>query len=900
MREIEKIALASLLHDIGKFYQRARNERIPKDKYEKSFIREHAYYTYLWIKEKKDILNSCFEGLDTEELAKLASSHHKNFKDLNNIEKIIQNADWFSSAERERILEDEANILHCVFERVSFTEEIKESNDLKYFAYYRLKPLSLDDTIFPVVEEGVFEGQSVKLTNIEKLNKNLQDSYRQLYKEFEEDFYKIKNFKDSQALNFIYYLLQKYTWCVPASIYDQDKKSRHYPDISLFDHSRVLAMIATSLYDYWEKTGDNLNFEELKHKNFLLMVEGDIGGIQKFIYNIGKTQGIEGFSVSKALRGRSFIVSMIPEIISRYILRELGYPITNILYVGGGKFQLIVANTKENNQKLDILEEKLNKYMFDQFFGEISLTLVKKEFSGNYLLENGKSFFDLIDEVQILLDEKKKKKFGKLLAESSFKDKDSVCKSCKTVPANEGEEVCSLCKISHVVGDKLPKIKFLIFESQPQKGTNIEILNMGEFGAVYGCDEITQNLDAQEILAINDTKFDKNNGFKFIGNTIPIIKEDDIPYLKELLSGQENSQEEIKEKTVLPFKLLAKLSDGDEKLGVFRADVDNLGLIFSEGLRRKNPQDTNRYTISRIATLSRMLDLFFSGYINSLAKKVSQQEKLKIKDKDGNPVSLKMESLIYTVYSGGDDIFIIAPYNVAIKFALELRKDFYEYTARNLDFGLSGGILVSTSTMPIKLMAEFAEKLESRSKKVCYIADKNLYTKDSISIFNKTYRWKRFNGVKSFDEFVKNEFIGENLTDEECKKEYSLKDIGISEKNDLIYFEEIIQIVEDITNRSEAISRGFFYKLLELYRSYIPEKDNDKQQSKKIYAGIFPKIYYQIARNFKQGDVRNFLEELLLTKGYVKDGVVVISRDDVLKNLDTIISLVLMKTRGGD
>lgn len=45
-------------------------------------------------------------------------------------------------------------------------------------------------------------------------------------------------------------------------------------------------------------------------------------------------------------------------------------------------------------------------------------------------------------------------------------------------------------------------------------------------------------------------------------------------------------------------------------------DVDNLGNIFSKGL--------NKISISRIATLSRMLDLFFSGYLNIITKEKSE------------------------------------------------------------------------------------------------------------------------------------------------------------------------------------------------------------------------------------------------------------------------------------
>jgi len=43
---------------------------------------------------------------------------------------------------------------------------------------------------------------------------------------------------------------------------------------------------------------------------------------------------------------------MVPEVFARYILDKLGYPLTNALYIGGGKFQLLIGNTKHNIDRL--------------------------------------------------------------------------------------------------------------------------------------------------------------------------------------------------------------------------------------------------------------------------------------------------------------------------------------------------------------------------------------------------------------------------------------------------------------------------------------------------------------------------------------------------------------------
>ena len=77
------------------------------------------------------------------------------------------------------------------------------------------------------------------------------------------------------------------------------------------------------------------------------------------------------------------------------------------------------------------------------------------------------------------------------------------------------------------------------------------------------------------------------------------------------------------------------------RLGVLRMDVDNLGYIFQKGMLPE------RTTLSRYAALSRSFDYFFSGYLNTIQQETAPHTS-------------------FIIYSGGDDLFIIAAWNDAI------------------------------------------------------------------------------------------------------------------------------------------------------------------------------------------------------------------------------------------
>jgi CRISPR-associated protein Csm1 len=162
---------------------------------------------------------------------------------------------------------------------------------------------------------------------------------------------------------------------------------------------------------------------------------------------------------------------------------------------------------------------------------------------------------------------------------------------------------------------------------------------------------------------------------------------------------------------VKTFNELAADAEGIKKIAMFKADIDNLGAIFSFGMGKK-------ISISRYAALSRHIHYFFSSFMSFTLKK------------------RKEFSNIYTVFSGGDDLCLIGPWDAIMQFAQYVRKKFKEFTGENESITISGGITLASSTLPVRSIAHNAEEMLEESKKHT--------KKNQITVFDTTVSWEKF------------------------------------------------------------------------------------------------------------------------------------------------------------
>jgi len=156
---------------------------------------------------------------------------------------------------------------------------------------------------------------------------------------------------------------------------------------------------------------------------------------------------------------------------------------------------------------------------------------------------------------------------------------------------------------------------------------------------------------------------------------------------------------------------------------VLVADVDQLGLVMSEGLRR----DGQSPSILRTAALSRMLDLFFSGYLNTICSFVSPQNSQRA-----------ASGLFYILYAGGDDLFIVGPWYEVLLLAKQINEEFHAYCAENPQMSISAGYAQVKPRYPVQKFAELAKQAEQRAKND---------GRNRLHLFNQSVVWKGDEGL---------------------------------------------------------------------------------------------------------------------------------------------------------
>ncbi len=730
-------ALAGLLHDVGKLEQRSQ---VDPWSMAAGFAREgravHATWTAYFIE------------------------HHLNEKYRTQYSSVVDDgmsilvalADKLSAGERADV-EEASHPKSIPWQMISIFDQVNLDGQTKREGshYYPLEALALD------VERGM--GEEVIFPHQAPDEKNPAGKYAKLRDIVRTAAGKNIPQKDLFLENLLF-AFQRAAWCVPSAYYASE------PDISLYDHSRMTAALAACLCKVnRDEIQDILaaverNFankatsgdEQIFEKPLAQFIEGDISGVQDFIYTISSR------GAASALRGRSFYLQMLSEAIARYVLVRLGLPYTNLIYAGGGHFYILAhlsqASEIENMHK-DISRLLLQHHRGQLYVGLVSSGLkVSDFFKGNMSRRWQES-----GEKMAVVKQRRFAELGEDISQlfSALGDggnEDRLCQVCgmehSRTEADEqnadGVRKCPPCLSYEKLGDELRKADFILLRQVPHKtgwkwdpqlpaGECLDVLN--DFGVDLRLEEDIHPGDPKEdgyrYYALNENAYDRypnlGNTFlvrRFMVNVTPILRPDELKYLRE--KDVQDLPDPYKSH-VKPFAAMAVQAQGIPRLGILRMDVDNLGRIFSEGLK-------GCATLSRMAALSFSINVFFEGWVEVLAMR---RNKLSCKN------NADRGDLLYSIYSGGDDLFFIGAWDEIVEFARQVQADFRKFSAGHPAMHVSAGIVLIPQKYPLAQAAQDALAAESQAKSyLWYDGALVSHKKNALSFLGQAISWERF------------------------------------------------------------------------------------------------------------------------------------------------------------
>ncbi len=735
----DKIYLAALLHDVGKFYQRADSEGTAKSKllndsvknsesvfcpeFKGNYSHKHVLWTVQFIEDLGPHLKK-ISGESEFSLEHLAAKHHKP---SNLYEGIIQLADHLSSGldRAEGTPYNDETKSWDSFKKVRmlsvFENLMKKGNSVSEFQL-PVKDISLNEEFFP------------------KRKFETAPDYKTLWSNFEKE---VKFIQTDSYLVFaesLYALLYKYTCNIVSS-------TINLPDVSLFDHLKTTAAIAACLYDVTKQNGFSSPGQIREHGKPLLLVGGDVSGIQNYIYDILSK------SAAKNLKGRSFYVQLLVDTIIQKLLNELNLFSSNVIYSSGGGFYMLAANTPDTRIKLEKAVHEIGEKILEKHGTGLYLALETEEVTIDSI--KNKTIHDNWKNLTEKLNRQKRQRFKNQLVEKydyffeptgegadlerdAFTGEEFL-ENEKKIPLKDTVGIKQVIKPYTEqqirLGQLLKKANYWVSADEKpgfiDEKLAVEICELGIFHYFLTERDLKNSRNRLRdfkgkvrILNVNDTNFlDPENGINNI-------------FGFNLYGGNQYPTDDKGEP--LSFDKLA--GGGDlKRLGFLRMDVDNLGAVFASGFT-----DEKR-TFSRYSALSRSLDFFFKGFINTIWGKE------------------KYKQSTFIIYSGGDDLFLVGRWDVLTEMAEEIYEEFREWTCHNPKLTISGGVAVVDEKFPVLKASQMAGMAEEDAKEH-NIDDSSGKLKNAFSVLGTPLNWEtEYFWVKKLKDTVKNYLENERL-----------------------------------------------------------------------------------------------------------------------------------------
>lgn len=732
-RKLVELIFGASLHDIGKVVQRATNQKVKHSLIGADFLKDYPHFSNILNQVKYhhagELTKANLSSDDLAYITYIADNISSGIdRRTRNEEEISTFSNWDTHTNQEDI-----------FNRIYDGER-----STRYYS-----PVMLDDR------------KTINKARENRRKFNTGD-YQAIVQKFKENLPAIQLKK--AYISSLLSLLEGTLTYVPSST-DLEQSV----DISLFDHSKLTAGLASSIFHYLEENKITDYYSELfknaskfYSKDAFRLLSIDISGIQSFIYTIRDQRA------ARMLRSRSFYLEMFLENLLDELLDELELSRTNVLYTGGGHAYVITPNTEKAQTQISQVDRTINNFLREQFGHQLFVAIASTPFSANDAMGVDGNFGKVYHNVSREISKQKLQRYSSediMLLNANGKREGRECTVCQTIHSTNESEICTFCE------------GLIQFSPQLQRNT-ILLIDETESMLPIGFDRYLHSVNQKEFThgynTLTARTYSKNKFYLGENQSIHL-------WVGEYMDTQENGKERL-------FDEYAHLKNGIDRLAVVRCDVDDLGQAFITGF------SDHFNTLSRSATFSRSMSLFFKFYINQILEELNAAGTI--------------------IYSGGDDVFVLGHWFDMLKFAVKLREEFIDYSQGKLT--LSTGIGLFLSKTPVSVMATETGDLEEAAK------DNG---KDSISLFTPEYTFK-------WDDFIQNIWNGKYVLISDFFKENQLNsEYGKSFIYNMLTLIRQSKIEAENTDAKRGTYKTISWARWAYYLSRLEPKDSSLKES---------------------------------------------------------------------
>lgn len=590
-------------------------------------------------------------------------------------------------------------------------------------------------------------------------------------------------------------------------------------DLSLFEVSQTIAALASCLATAADPRPS-------PGQPVAVLLRGDLSGIQSFLYRITRFHTDATFrNAARRLRGRSFAMALLGDLLADHLLREFALPHTNLLYCGGGRFDILLP--AHSLPAIDPVRQRLDDFILRHFRGALDLQFAARPLTPEDVSRVHLAYRDLDDELSRRKRQRLRHGLGDpdLYLPQTAAPEHHACRSCFITPIPApSDDPCPECQEFDRLGRQLLRATHLAICHTPHPPGEARWFttfaqDLGASAALLDqrltndlLDHLREDPDHPPVLLyrINDTDALPANpprgtgfGFRLLATSAPIATRDlSLPGMDPIEQGD-----------VFPFEGIARLSRGSALLGVLKADVDHLGLLLGHAAEGAPPP-----SLARAIGLSSAIDQFFCGWLNSLCARAAAawkdtQGQLAAAGQRAHPLSDSVDGLFYTLYTGGDDLLVLGPWDALIHLADRLHQGFSAASCHNPNVTLSAGLIAVKPRYPVHRFAAEADAALDAAKG----------PRNSVHVFGRTLPWSDPSGA------------------------------GLH---------ELLQLAAALLGRVEALERPLprtlLHDLLRLSQQHRP--DPESGQLRPMWT---PRLYYTLARRLRPEDREAFAEPLL-------------------------------------